>query len=45
MKTWSLARDPFAWLIYLLIFLFVTGFTYLQLGDMDAKYIFYSQAS
>jgi putative ABC transport system permease protein len=27
----SLARDPFAWLIYLLIFLFVTGFTYMQL--------------
>jgi putative ABC transport system permease protein len=28
----SLARDPLAWLIYLLIFLFITGFTYLQLG-------------
>src|SRR6476659_8980740 len=28
----SLIRDPFAWLIYLLIILFVTGFTYLQLG-------------
>lgn len=28
----SLLRDPYAWLIYLVIFLFVTGFTYLQLG-------------
>jgi putative ABC transport system permease protein len=28
----SLIRDPFAWLIYGFIILFVTGFTYLQLG-------------
>jgi putative ABC transport system permease protein len=29
----SIVRDPFAWLIFLLIILFVTWFTYLQLGE------------
>lgn len=36
----SLTRDPLKWLVYLLILLFISGFTYLQLGSIGQTAIF-----
>jgi putative ABC transport system permease protein len=35
-------RDPFRWLVYLLVLLFITSFSYLQIGDwMAAGFIYH----
>ncbi len=36
----SLIRDPLKWLVYVLIYLFITGFTYLQLKSWPQTIVF-----
>ncbi len=36
----SLSRDPLKWLVYLLILVFISGFTYLQLGTISQTIVF-----